>query len=179
MRFTQSEKNALKKPLGELWQNSRITRTNLLNFLGDCKFIVTVGDDTTCALVRLKITPTISITDGKTKRSNIKLTKDPKYDPLLVYLRDVRIPEYKCKNPAGYITQEACRLVTSLIQMRKPSKIIVDGEEDLLAIPMFAHLPKNSVLVYGQPNEGMVLTRINSAIQNMAKDLLTRFYQKE
>ena len=49
----------------------------------------------------------------------------------------------------------------------------------LLAIPMFAHLPKNSVLVYGQPNEGMVLTRINSAIQNMAKDLLTRFYQKE
>jgi hypothetical protein len=63
--------------------------------------------------------------------------------------------------------------------MRKPSKIIVDGEEDLLAIPMFAHLPKNSVLVYGQPNEGMVLTRINSAIQNMAKDLLTRFYQKE
>jgi uncharacterized protein (UPF0218 family) len=140
MRFTESEKNALKKPLGELWQNSRITRTNLLNFLGDCKFIVTVGDDTTCALVRLKITPTISITDGKTKRSNIKLTKDPKYDPLLVYLRDVRIPEYKCKNPAGYITQEACRLVTSLIQMRKPSKIIVDGEEDLLAIPICAGL---------------------------------------
>ncbi len=83
MRFTESEKNALKKPLGELWQNSRITRTNILNFLGNCEFVVTVGDDTTSTLLRHGITPTISITDGKTKRSNIKLTKDPKYNSLL------------------------------------------------------------------------------------------------
>jgi hypothetical protein len=179
MRLTESEKSALKKPLGELWQNSRVTRTNILNFVGDCKFIVTVGDDTTCALLRLEITPTISITDGKTKRRSIKITKDPKYDPLVKYLDDIRIPEYRCKNPAGSITQEAYRLVTSLIQMGKPSKIVVEGEEDLLAIPMVALLPKNSVLVYGQPNEGMVLTRINLAIQNMAKDLLTRFHQND
>jgi hypothetical protein len=178
MRFTESEKNALKKPLGELWQNSRITRTNILNFLGNCEFVVTVGDDTTSTLLRHGITPTISITDGKTKRSSIKLTKDSRYDSLLTYLHDERIPEFRCKNPAGSITDEAYRIVVSLIQMKKRTKMIVDGEEDLLAVPMIALLPKNSVLVYGQPNEGLVFTRINSKIQNMAKDLLTRFHKK-
>ena len=121
------------------------------------------------------IVPTISVTDGKTMRRTIRLSKDRKYDSLINYLRDDRIAELRCKNPAGSISDEAYRLVIRSIQMGSRVKIIVDGEEDLLAIPLFAFLPKRSVLAYGQPNEGLVLTRIGSATQTMAKDLLTRF----
>jgi len=175
MRLTDSEKNALKKPLGKLLPNEKISRRKIVNFLGNCEFIVSVGDDTTCTLLSFGITPTISITDGKTMRRAIALTQESRYDFLRSYLHNEQVPEFRCKNPAGSIGKDAYNLVARLIQKKIKAKIIIDGEEDLLAIPMFAFLPKNSVLAYGQPKEGLVLVRINSVIQNMAKDLLTRF----
>lgn len=175
MRFTESERNALKKPFGELLPQGKITKSSILKFLGNCQFVASVGDETTCVLLTFGIVPTISVTDGKTMRRTIRISRDRKYDSLLNYLRDDRIAELRCKNPAGSISDDAYRQIIRSIQYGSRAKIIVDGEEDLLAIPLIAFLPKRSVLAYGQPSEGLVLTRIGSKIQTMAKDLLTRF----
>ncbi len=39
-------------------------------------------------------------------------------------------------------------------------RILVDGEEDLLALLFFATYPDKTVLLYGQPNEGLVAARV-------------------
>ena len=38
----------------------------------------------------------------------------------------------------------------------------VDGEEDLLALPAVLSSPEKSIVVYGQPGEGIVLVRVSA-----------------
>ena len=56
--------------------------------------------------------------------------------------------------------------------MESPIRILVTGEEDLLVLPVCIHAPENSVVMYGQPNEGLVIVKINSEIRNKAQSLL-------
>lgn len=175
MRLSESEKQALKKPFGKLVPQGKVTKEKIINFVGNCKIVASVGDETTSLLVRFGIIPTISVTDGKTMRRTIKVSENRKYQSFIKYLKDEKITEFRCKNPPGTVSIDAYWIVIRAIQMGTRVKIIIDGEEDLLAIPLFAFLPKNSILAYGQPNEGLVLTRISSVIKSMAKDLLSRY----
>ncbi|MCG3779568.1 MAG: hypothetical protein JW390_20152 [Nitrosopumilus sp.] len=56
--------------------------------------------------------------------------------------------------------------------MTAPVRLIVNGEEDLLVLPVCIHAPENSVVLYGQPNKGLVLVQINTEIRNKAQSLL-------
>ena len=49
---------------------------------------------------------------------------------------------------------------------------MVIGEEDLLVLPVCAYSPENSVVLYGQPNEGIVIVQINSEIRNKAQSIM-------
>jgi uncharacterized protein (UPF0218 family) len=60
------------------------------------------------------------------------------------------------------------------LKMPFPVRIVVSGEEDLLALPLFAMVPNGSVVLYGQPLEGMVIVRIDEKIRWKARDLLHR-----
>lgn len=175
MILNESEKKTLKKPFGKLLSDGTITKGSVIHFIRNCKILVSVGDETTSLLLKFGIIPTISVTDGKTMRQAINISQNRKYRPLIEYLQDDKIPQLNCNNPAGSVSDEAYRTVIKSIEKGCRVKILVNGEEDLLAIPFFAFLPKESVVAYGQPSEGLVLTRINSAIQSTAKDLLTRF----
>ncbi len=48
----------------------------------------------------------------------------------------------------------------------------IEGEEDLLALPFFLLAELSSVVVYGQPFEGMVVVRVTKAIRTKAKRLI-------
>jgi len=48
----------------------------------------------------------------------------------------------------------------------------VNGEEDLLVIPVCIYAPDNSVVMYGQPNEGLVIVKITPEIRNKTQTLL-------
>jgi hypothetical protein len=58
--------------------------------------------------------------------------------------------------------------------MPGPVKVIVNGEEDMLALPIIAIADKKSVVLYGQPLEGMVVVNINPEMQAKAKNLMER-----
>jgi len=60
------------------------------------------------------------------------------------------------------------------LKISSPVRITVDGEEDLLALPLLLILPEGSILMYGQPYEGMVVVKINSKVRKKAKDLMDR-----
>jgi uncharacterized protein (UPF0218 family) len=48
------------------------------------------------------------------------------------------------------------------MENKQSSEIIVDGEEDLLALIAISYAPDNSYIVYGQPLEGMVVVKATS-----------------
>ncbi|PJB96490.1 MAG: DUF359 domain-containing protein, partial [Nitrosopumilales archaeon CG_4_9_14_0_8_um_filter_34_10] len=43
---------------------------------------------------------------------------------------------------------------------------------DLLVIPVCIHAPENSIVLYGQPNEGLVVVKVTPEIRNKTQRLL-------
>jgi len=82
--------------------------------------------------------------------------------------------ELKGSNEAGTISMKAVELLQDALEMSSPVRIIVDGEEDLLALPLFLIVPDKSVVMYGQPYEGLVVVKIDLKIRKKAKDLMDR-----
>jgi hypothetical protein len=60
------------------------------------------------------------------------------------------------------------------LETPSPVTVKVEGEEDMLALPLFTMAPKDSAVLYGQPLEGIVLVNITEEKQNEAKDLMDR-----
>ena len=138
----------LKKPWGRLIPNNEISKQRLLEASTDAKLIVTVGDATSENLSRLTLHPDIYVIDCKEKRC----VRQP---PKLKAKSEIRV-----KNPAGCISEEAIEGVLKARLLEKPVKILVEGEEDLLALIFFAAYPEGTALFYGQPNEGVVAARV-------------------
>lgn len=147
-RLPEELRVELKKPWGQLIPNAEISKQRLLEAVSVAKLIVAVGDATSENLSRLTIQPDIYVVDSKEKRS----ARQP---PTLEAKSEVRV-----KNPAGYISGEAIEGVLKAIKLEKPVRILVEGEEDLLALIFFAAYPDGTALFYGQPNEGIVAARV-------------------
>jgi len=81
---------------------------------------------------------------------------------------------YKASNPAGVITLDAVRAIDRALAGEKPARVLIDGEEDLLAIPAIEAAPLGSSLFYGQPGEGMVMVKVDDRAKASAKRLLAR-----
>ncbi|HNT60398.1 MAG TPA: DUF359 domain-containing protein [Candidatus Bilamarchaeaceae archaeon] len=116
--------------------------------------IISVGDQATYSLLRMGIRPHLSAFDFRTMRG-----------PVSREVREVLEKEYPrpktFKNPAGTISEELFSAAPAL--MRGGGSILIDGEEDLVAIPFIFFLGKGYVVIYGQPGEGCVLVSSSSA----------------
>jgi uncharacterized protein (UPF0218 family) len=82
--------------------------------------------------------------------------------------------ELRCSNSAGTISREAVSLLQDALRSHYPVRVIVDGEEDMLALPIFSIAPDCSVVLYGQPLEGIVIVKITPKTRKKAKDLMDR-----
>jgi hypothetical protein len=76
------------------------------------------------------------------------------------------------KNPAGTLTPE---MREAFANAKPPLKIVVEGEEDLAAIPAVLSAPQGSVVAYGQPGEGVVLIKVTESKRREFTDLLKEF----
>ncbi len=159
-----SNTDLLKKPFGTLVIDKEITKQKILSMLENVKKIITVGDATTERILSFGITPDIAVIDGVERRS----LRDRSID--------YHVKEVLCKNPAGMISEEALLVLQKALEASSPVRIKVQGEEDLLALPLFAMAPKGSVVLYGQPLEGMVLVSVTEEKQDQAKDLMNKIF---
>jgi uncharacterized protein (UPF0218 family) len=145
-----SLRTKLKKPLGELIRGTPEETTKKLKDIilrEKPSRIVSVGDFVSKNLVEHKIYPDISIVDNKVKREYIK--------PVQINAAS----EICVKNPPGTLTYEALKAVQEAFKANCRVKIIVDGEEDLLTLAAVFYAPENILIVYGQPNEGIVVVK--------------------
>jgi uncharacterized protein (UPF0218 family) len=72
-------------------------------------------------------------------------------------------------NEAGTINPLAEFVLISLIELKSKGAINVKGEEDLLTLVAMMHLPKDYVVVYGQPKKGAVLVEYSEDVKKKAK----------
>lgn len=158
MHLPENLRESLKKPLGILIKDSDATKENILKNIQGL-FVITVGDATTEKLIKYGIIPSLQVVDGLEKRAKREL---PSFGTKT---------SFSCHNPAAQITQESIDVIKKALQV-PPARITVIGEEDLLVLPVCVYAPENSVVLYGQPNEGLVILRINSEIRNKALSIM-------
>jgi hypothetical protein len=82
------------------------------------------------------------------------------------------------ENPPGTITKDLWETIDRAISSSKNSKknflIVVEGEEDLAVLPSIILAPKNTVLMYGQPNQGLVVVEVEK-LKKKAEELINKF----
>jgi GTP-dependent dephospho-CoA kinase len=162
----------LKEPFGNLIPDKNINKRKLNAVIRDAKKIISVGDATTDRLISFGIIPDISVVDGKERRMKRKYLNNSSLNGDQIDKNLAK--ELKCSNEAGTISKKAVELLQDALEISSPVRIIVDGEEDLLALPLFLIVPDKSVVMYGQPYEGLVVVKIDSKIRKRAKDLMDR-----
>jgi GTP-dependent dephospho-CoA kinase len=140
----------LKEPFGTLVKgsfNQTMTKMREIKNQNPPK-IVSVGDTVTKNLHDHQIIPDLAIIDNQCMRK--------KFQPTNYVSKAISV-----KNPQGTITQEAVEAVKEALKSSEHMHIVVDGEEDLLTLVAVLYAPENSVVVYGQPYEGIVLVKVS------------------
>ncbi len=151
----------LKIPLGILILEPNVNKEIIQNHLPENSYVITVGDRTTQKLNNFGIIPSLQIIDGQEKRIKLDISNDFKTSTYLT-----------CNNPTAEITDQSIEIIKKAFNSESPVKIFVNGEEDLLVIPVCIFAPKNSVVMYGQPNEGLVIVKVTPEIRNKTQKLL-------
>jgi hypothetical protein len=160
VKLPNSLRDQLKTPLGILLPIGQDNKENIQKYLLDESYIITVGDRTTEKMIEYGIIPSLQIIDGFEKRKQREFPKLGNASELMI------------DNPAAEITLQSIEIIKKAFEMTPPIRLTVNGEEDLLVLPVCIHAPKNSVVLYGQPNKGLVLVKITTEIRNKAQTLL-------
>jgi uncharacterized protein (UPF0218 family) len=140
----------LKNPLGQLITGSpKETMRKLKQLIKKEKpvKIIAVGDVVTNNMRAHQIPTHITIVDNKVLRENIKPSK-------------VRVKTtMHLRNSPATIAKEAWTIVKEAFDRDQPVHVVVDGEDDLLTLVAVLLAPKNSLVIYGQPNQGVVAVK--------------------
>jgi hypothetical protein len=153
----EEHRRLFKEPFGVLYR----TMDEVVPLI-EGKDVYTVGDVVTHNLQKKGITPAVAVVDGYTMRSPCN-----------------RMPAFhgeciQVKNPAGTLTDELISALEHAVR-NPPSTIIVDGEEDLAVIPLVLTAHDGAIVLYGQPQKGVVLRTIDTEARKTAQRLLAHF----
>lgn len=149
----------LKEPFGKLFPDF----SDIIPFLKEHSFC-TVGDVVTANAFRAGLTPDIAIIDGITKRS--PYLSMPEFSGRIIHVA----------NPAGALSNDLLRAIENASRAR-PSVIVVEGEEDLTVLPLVNSLKDGEIILYGQPDEGVVLCTVGSDLRRHADEILACFVE--
>jgi len=158
----------LKMPLGQLLKGKPDeTIGELKNILSAHKpqILASVGDYISGNLLAAGIKPDIVVVDNRIMREKVT--------PIVHGMRQVNV-----SNPAGTIQEGAWRALNDAITLKRKLAVVVEGEEDLLVLPLMASIPTGSVIVYGQPGEGLVVVTVTEERRGWARGFMGRMQEK-
>ena len=163
MFLPENIRNELKTPLGKLILDSSSEKENYIRSVCSKKIVITVGDATSELLIGMGLIPLLHIIDGQEKR----MKRSPP-------LADSINTELTVKNNPGEISPESFDLIKNIFEQKPPIRLLVDGEEDLLVLPVCLFAPENSVVMYGQPNEGLVIAEITDELRDKVQKIVNQ-----
>lgn len=158
----QSLRGELKEPFGPLYTDAETLLADATDPL------LAVGDIVTYHLVGAGRVPDVALVDGHTKRSTVEDHVQEAIDSG-VFDHEVRV-----SNPPATLSADLLTALRDALDADGPTVIVVDGEEDLAALPAIVAAPDAASVVYGQPDEGMVLVTCDAETVDAVRDLLTR-----
>ena len=148
--LTETLKESLKRPLGELVTGTPSECNDALKHMISSEkpeLVVLVGDTISRNSIQSNIRADVIIIDNKEKRGDATKFEYP------------GLHAFRTTNPAGTIDMDARRVVDEAVKAGK-SLVLVEGEEDLLTLAAAISVPIGSIVVYGQPGEGIVIVRV-------------------
>ncbi len=110
--------------------------------------VISVGDIVSQRMIAHGLAVNVLIIDNKTMRKPIQ--------PITVEVDQTLFAE----NPSGTITDEAWAAIRRAIKQKGRTKVIIDGEEDLLTIVTVLSASEDAFVVYGQPHKGIVVVKV-------------------
>jgi uncharacterized protein (UPF0218 family) len=128
--------------------------------------VVAVGDIVTYHLLEAGYRPAVALVDERTKRTEVEASVR---SAIGGFDREMAVG-----NPAGTVTGALLDALTDGLAADGTTLIRVDGEEDLAALPAVLAVPAGATVVYGQPNEGMVLVEATAERKREIRSLLER-----
>ena len=153
-------RSELKEPFGSLYTDAEA----LLAAAGSP--LVTVGDIVTYHVLEAGRTPEVALVDERTKRTAVDEDVTAAIGGF-----DRRLA---VENPPGTVTRELLDALATAIRTDGTTLIVVDGEEDLAALPAILAVPADGSVVYGQPDAGMVLVTPDDATRGRVRSLVER-----
>jgi hypothetical protein len=161
--LTEHLRQQLKKPLGTLITGSIVVCNDYLKSrISDGKptCVILVGDTVSRNAIEAGLEPDVIIVDKKEMRK-----ESP---PVLVGDRR----QFKLYNAQGSIDATSWDVLDEAIKAGE-SAVIVDGEEDLLVLVVISLAPVGSLVVYGQPKEGIVLVTVTPEKKREIAEILS------
>lgn len=145
LQITSELIQELKKPLGDLYPDFE----DAMDIIKSSEFLISAGDCTLNNLISHNIYPDVALMDNHIQRNE--------YDSSINYTDNI----LTAVNPAGTITDNLWETIEFAIKQsinnNEKYLIVVDGEEDLAVLPIIKLAPDYTTVLYGQPNEGLVL----------------------
>ncbi|MGI5828137.1 MAG: pantetheine-phosphate adenylyltransferase [Patescibacteria group bacterium] len=156
-------RSQLKKPFGTLVGNPQ--KKDVQQLLNPQSLTVAVGDTVSQFCLENNLPVETLVFDNQVKRQTSKIKVQD-----LVLSSDL----LSCKSPAGIISQELGKTLKQAFKERK--NVLVYGEEDLAVIPAVLLLPLESRVLYGQPDEGIVVVTVTEAKKEWCRKLVLRLH---
>lgn len=164
----------LAAPFGPILQSE-----DLKERLANVPVVLAVGDVISLTLKLLDITPRVFVCDYHTQRGAGGGAKGDKRNEADLYELELGSwgdLAFTVRNPAGAITRQAWDAIRLALEHPDgPVRVHVEGEEDLLGIPCFLEAPDGAVVLYGMPNQGVVVVPVDAALKARVADLLAKF----
>jgi uncharacterized protein (UPF0218 family) len=149
----------LKEPLGKLYKEIRAAKE-----LNVDKRIISVGDICTINLLKNGIKPHLAVFDYRFMRNNLnpqdKKVLTNEYPNPVVYL-----------NPAGSLSDEIIEDAPTLLE--NGGAILIVGEEDLCALAFILEGDECDLIIYGQPDQGIVVVVPDKEIKGRIRRMLS------
>lgn len=131
------------------------------------KTIIAVGDQTIVNLLGAKIIPDIAVYDGICQRKEVPRE-------WMTLIREAAMREggsIRAPNMPGTINPKMEARVRDVLSIGG-GWVEIEGEDDLCSLVVMAYARAGSVLLYGQPNAGMVWVEIDEKKQKEAQEIL-------
>jgi pantetheine-phosphate adenylyltransferase len=165
--ITESLREDLRVPKSKIFEgdNSLVTK-DMISYIEEKEFdrVICVGDEVSYDLLQNEYKPRNVIVDGKVGRTPI--------DYLDKIVERYSNKFYLTNNP-GTIAKEAWRTLRDAF--KQESAVLVDGEEDLLAIPTILLTDINTSIIYGQPGRGKVIIEVDDERKEIWRKRLADF----
>jgi len=160
--LTPKQKKIISVPQGKLFkQPPNISRSDLLN----SPKIALIGDSVTQYFIDHKLPFNYCVIDHLVRRQPYKVDLKSSKPTLTL----------TTNNPPGKITRQSFNTIQKLLNSDS-GLIDVSGEEDLLGFPFALLLPINSLVIYGQPKQGIVIIRLTETKKDQIAHIIDSSY---